>query len=187
MVSCVELWDAACSAAAPQVCPPVEMDCASTSKDGTEGWLGSHFLSSPAPSVLHPSVPLHLLQCVQPHGPDHMMSTLANLAPRQFKSRAHHPALFPLSHPCSRPRQLLPSGAIWGVAVGGSADSRGCGSPGSQIPNPLLFPDPPRARALPQHLFITPGAGWAVWFGIKQSLAGLLPATTVAHQLPYLP
>lgn len=58
---------------------------------------------------------------------------------------------------------------------------QGCGSPGSQIPNPLPFPDPPRARALPQHLFITPGAGQAVWFGIKRSLAGLLPATAVAR------
>lgn len=58
---------------------------------------------------------------------------------------------------------------------------RGCGSPGSQIPNPLPFPDPPRARPLPQHLFITPGAGQAVWFGIKLSLAGLLPATAVAR------
>lgn len=57
----------------------------------------------------------------------------------------------------------------------------GCGSPGSQIPNPVPFPDPPRTRALPQHLFITPRAGQAVWFGIKRSLAGLLPATTVAR------
>lgn len=113
------------------------------------------------------------------HGPDHMMSTRDSLSIKPTIQLAALSSLCPSLQP---PRGSCFLSVLFGVLPWEAQQIlQGCGSPGSQIPNPLPFPDPPRARALPQHLFITPGAGQAVWFGIKHSLAGLLPATTVAH------
>lgn len=118
--------------------------------------------------------------CPSPLG----MSTLANGAACQFEHRACRPTVR-LSSLCSslqHPHGSCFLSVLFEVLPWEAQQiPQGCGSPGSQIPNPLPFTDPPRARVLPQHLFITPGAGQAVWFGIKLSLAGLLPATTVAH------
>lgn len=121
------------------------------------------------------------------HGPVHVMHVMSSPGQQPRVNLSIKPAiqLATLSSLC--PSLQPPRGSCFLLVLFGVLPweaqqiPRGCGSPGSQIPNPLPFPDPPRARVLPQHLFITPGAGQAVWFGIKCSLAGLLPATAVAR------
>lgn len=118
-----------------------KMGCSSTLKTGVSEWgvtwcphppgqfqSGHHGLSH---TLAWPAEP-----CVSVRGPYHW---------------AHHPA-GSLSSLC--PSLKPPQGScflpgLFGVLPWEAQQiPRGCGSPGSQIPNALLFPDPPRAKSL---------------------------------------
>lgn len=88
----------------------------------------------------------------------------------------------PCAHPCSHPRAAASSQHYLECCRGRLSEFPGAVAL-QEARYQMLFSSQtlPEPRALPQHLFITPELGQAVWFGIKRGLAGLLPATTVAH------
>jgi len=164
----------------PRFAHPLEMALHQHPK-GRGRWVaGISLLAFATPGQLQRG-PVHVI---------HMMSTLASCPQHQFEHGAHHPAGSFVLHvpiPAAAPGQLLPHGAIWGVAVGGSADSPGLWLSRKPDTKSSPLPRPSQSQSLASasvyNSWTWPGC--LVWDKAQSGRAP--PCHHSGTRLPYLP